>query len=85
MFPLSGPEIIKWLLDPCARPGDRLNPGFMDRFISGSDTDNESSQYGAFTQEEENECVADHEPGRERCYRLSAFTVSEGRKACGFI
>jgi hypothetical protein len=24
----------------------------MDGFISGSDTDNESSQYGAFTQEE---------------------------------
>jgi hypothetical protein len=53
VFPLSGPEIIKWLLDRCARPGHRLNPGFMDGFIAGSYMDNESSQYGTFTQEEE--------------------------------
>jgi hypothetical protein len=53
MFPLLGPEIIKWLLHRCAQPEDRLNPSFMDELISGSGTDNESAQYGTFTKEEE--------------------------------
>ncbi len=53
MFPLLGSEIIKWLLNRCAQPEDRVNPSFMDGLISGLGTDYESAQYGAFTTEEE--------------------------------
>jgi hypothetical protein len=53
MFPLLGPEIIKWLVDRCAQPEDRLNKSFMDELISGSGPDNESAQYGTFTREGE--------------------------------
>ena len=53
MFPLLGPEIIKWLLDRGAQPEDRLNSSFMDELISGPRTDNESAQYGILKNEEE--------------------------------
>ena len=52
MFPLLGPEIIKWLLDRGARPEDRLNSGFMDKH-SRAGTDNQSAQYGILKNEEE--------------------------------
>jgi hypothetical protein len=53
MFPLLGPEIIKWLVDRCAQPDERLTPSFMDELISGSGTDIESAEYGTFTKQVE--------------------------------
>jgi hypothetical protein len=53
MFPLLGPEIIKWLLDRGAQPEDRLNSSFMDELISGPGTDNESAHFGIRKKPEE--------------------------------